>query len=339
LQLPNEKRLGILMLEKQHQIIENENMWLCNVCFWQWSTKEVKPLNTSVCPGVRRYAWGEAPSNLKTIKELRSAGLKPKDREQPQGCIWYAKQSAFICLYDEAETVERKQPTEKQKAGWEKAKLTKRTCPKCKEVQAYVLEKGEECGACEYKEIIEGIAADQAEAADTARKLLTKPHFVVLDTETTGLEGYVVEIAIISLGGQLLYNQRVKPPELIEPEASRVNHITDEMLVTCPTFSQIYPELVTILQDKTVLVYNESFDRVVLWRECRDNELPELPVKRWLDVMPLYSTWSGVWSYYFENYRWQILPYGDHSAVSDCQGVLKLLQEMATTKPPAPAPE
>lgn len=44
----------------------------CTICEWFWRSK---PAGT--CPGVKRYAWGEAPENLKTEAQLRKLGRKP----------------------------------------------------------------------------------------------------------------------------------------------------------------------------------------------------------------------------------------------------------------------
>ena len=64
--------------------------------------------------------------------------------------------------------------------------------------------------------------------------------FVILDTETTGVDdrAQVVEVGIIDSSGQELYNQLIRPTVPIDPSASAVNGITEEMLRDQPSFAQ-----------------------------------------------------------------------------------------------------
>ena len=59
-----------------------------------------------------------------------------------------------------------------------------------------------------------------------------------------------------------------------------------------------------------------------------------LGVKRWQCAMKQYSVWVGEWSAYWEDYRLQALPGGDHSAAADCLATLHLLRVMARTGEP-----
>lgn len=48
--------------------------------------------------------------------------------------------------------------------------------------------------------------------------------------------------------------------------------------------------------------------------------------------MQWYSQFVGDWNDYYNNYRWQKLPSGDHSAIGDCRATLKVIEKMAATE-------
>ena len=53
---------------------------------------------------------------------------------------------------------------------------------------------------------------------------LNPDDYVIFDTETTGLRNpHPVEISIIDLTGKTLLNSRLKPPILIEPDATAIH--------------------------------------------------------------------------------------------------------------------
>lgn len=101
-----------------------------------------------------------------------------------------------------------------------------------------------------------------------------------LDTETTGLRGQVVDIAVLDKCGNVLLDTLVKPNYPMEQEAQNVHHITEEMLVSAPTFEEVwYNGLGELLSNRLVLIYNASFDLGVLHRSAKDaNHNPILPL-------------------------------------------------------------
>jgi DNA polymerase-3 subunit epsilon len=92
--------------------------------------------------------------------------------------------------------------------------------------------------------------------------------YIVLDTETTGLEvkqGHrVIEI------GAVLVNDRKKseehfhsylnPSRLIDEEASKVHGITNSDLEDKPAFDQIAEEFVNFIEGSTLVIHNAPFD-------------------------------------------------------------------------------
>jgi DNA polymerase-3 subunit epsilon len=45
--------------------------------------------------------------------------------------------------------------------------------------------------------------------------------------------------------------------------------------------------------------------------------------------MQWYSQWVGEWNDYHQDYKWQRLPGGDHSALGDCKATLEVIRRMA----------
>ena len=78
--------------------------------------------------------------------------------------------------------------------------------------------------------------------------------FVVLDTETTGLErkDQIIEIAVLDQHKNTLLNTRLKPTCNINPEAESIHGISLNELQNAPEFPTIYEKLKQILTDKPV---------------------------------------------------------------------------------------
>lgn len=176
--------------------------------------------------------------------------------------------------------------------------------------------------------------SDQDRARAWAAKLLADPHTLILDIETTGLHGTaeIVQIAIITVGGQILLDTLVKPTQPIPTDATMIHHITDSDVQGAPTFAELAPTLRELLSGATVVIYNADFDTRLMEQSAAAQQLPiELPIfaGEYTCAMEMYSQWVGQWSSYHHTYRWQKLPGGDHSALGDARACLKALQMMA----------
>lgn len=165
-----------------------------------------------------------------------------------------------------------------------------------------------------------------------AQDILQDGSAIILDTETTGLHGEAIEIAIIDLSGNTLFNRRVKPVYGMEAAAENVHGISLKSLENEPTFDALYPELVSIVAGRTVLIYNYAFDARILRSQCEHYKLTPI-ANLWGDdsncVMEPYAQWVGDWSDYHGNYRWQRLPGGNHTALGDCLATLDVIKRMA----------
>ncbi len=184
--------------------------------------------------------------------------------------------------------------------------------------------------------------SDRASAAHWARQLLADD-FVILDTETTGLysDAEIVQIAVIDKTGAVLLDSLIKPTQPIPAIATHIHGITDAMVENAPTFEELFNAILMAIGGKRVAIYNASFDVTMLhqtdqWHQQRRNrdwtcyglnEWQGMAV--WEDVMGPYSAWIGHWSSYHGSYRWQRLPGGGHTAVSDCLACLRVIKRMA----------
>lgn len=166
---------------------------------------------------------------------------------------------------------------------------------------------------------------------------MADPRAVILDTETTDLDGYIVQIAVLGVNGAVPFYSLVNPLAPIAPAAQAIHGLTAARLANAPVFAAIEAALRDILTGRPVWAYNAEFDGDILagdvWRvQPRplwpgwQNWARELD---WHCAMELYAQWYGEWSPYHGNYRWQPLPGGDHTALGDCRATLAVLKQMA----------
>jgi DNA polymerase-3 subunit epsilon len=182
----------------------------------------------------------------------------------------------------------------------------------------------------------------QARVIQWARELL-KQEFLVLDTETTGLEygDEPVQIGIADKTGDVLFDSLIRPARArIGREAQRIHGITPEMVANAPTLADVALELRQLLTKQVVLVYNASYDRMIMEAACEANEIDDLTgYCTWIDVMEPYARFWGDWHPYRASYRWQSLtnacaqqgiPFEDsHTALGDARATLALLKALA----------
>jgi DNA polymerase III epsilon subunit-like protein len=236
--------------------------------------------------------------------------------------------------------------------AWWKA----RACPHCDGIHK---------GWCD-QEFMAMLRSDREAAAQWARRVLDDPTCVVLDTETTGLHdgARIVEIAVLGVGGSVLFESLVNPGVPIPAEATRIHGITDDMVKTAPAFSDLLVPLTGALLNRKVVVYNRDFDKRRLVVELHHHyrtrwvnlEKPRnghqrihpaarawLSAQSWEDcAMVAYAEWCGDWTWDYEardneplyqqgDYRWQPLPGAGHRATDDCRAVVGVLKEMASS--------
>ena len=171
---------------------------------------------------------------------------------------------------------------------------------------------------------------DRLDALSWSQTVLELPNAVILDTETTGLiEGFdrnpnaeVVELAIISVKGETLYNGRFKPRYGIPNHVIEIHGITNQAVRQEPKFSKEYAKILQILYGKIVIAYNSRFDQKIIENTCKLYSLNPPDDVLWECAM---------WAYkgYQESPHFLRLPNGKHSALSDCIATLQLINKMS----------
>ncbi|AVF28956.1 DNA polymerase III PolC-like protein (plasmid) [Paenibacillus larvae subsp. larvae] len=148
-------------------------------------------------------------------------GLKPIGQAKAE--VWNIYM--WVQLYDISETVPRKPATEKQLAAIKKARvaqLVARTCSRC----GFVVNRSKQLyqGICNYCRERVFIEKTSENALEFIRSWIDdKSKYLISDTETTGIEydSEIVDIAIIDLDENPIFESLVKPTCSIPEEATR----------------------------------------------------------------------------------------------------------------------
>lgn len=292
------------------------------------------------------------PGALKTRRGLRAQGLSAAGLA-PVAIIHNVHHSEGF-LYDPAAARPVRPLTPKQQAALAAGRERARTveCAWCEQrVPWKTVEKNERgCWVCldcaynvaeaEQAAFDDDRAADRRDAAVWAAGVLADPRAVVLDTETTSLDGFAVEIAVLDVAsGTVLFDRRLHPGEPISDGARQVHGISDADVADCPRFAAVAGELAGALRGRRVIIYNADFDLGVLARECRRAAAADSTrATLWTELQNLntecameqYATWNGDWHDYWKNYTWVPLG-GGHDAKGDCLTVIERIREMAAS--------
>ncbi len=116
--------------------------------------------------------------------------------------------------------------------------------------------------------------------------------YVVLDIETTGLtlgKDRIVEIALVKIGwdGRIIdeYTTMVDPQMHIPDATSKVNNITDDMVLGAPLIEDVMPKVCVFCEGHVVCAHNAPFDLGFLRMEAEKLGL-SMPASV-LDTLPL----------------------------------------------------
>ncbi|MDR1926597.1 MAG: 3'-5' exonuclease [Endomicrobium sp.] len=118
-------------------------------------------------------------------------------------------------------------------------------------------------------------------------KSVTKPLFtkspdnlVFLDVETTGLDplkgAKIVEIAMLKVCNNVeeRYERLINPGQSIPLECSKIHSIYDDMVKDCPFFNDIAKDILSFIEDNTVVCHNASFDLLFVLGELYQAGIP-----------------------------------------------------------------
>ncbi|WP_246581042.1 3'-5' exonuclease [Deinococcus aestuarii] len=243
--------------------------------------------------------WGDVPEGLLTKTALKSKGLKPGG--PPVATIRYGRRNHYqeTVLYDRAQAMPRAGATPAQLAALQKAQeVRKENEQRRRDEEAAEVEREE----AEW----EAWLAEQAEEGRIAlREIVARGNWLSLDTETTGIDegAEVVEVALVSPTGKVLFESLVRPVGPVREEARAVHGITDEELAAAPSWPEVYAQLVPLILGRELVAWNASFDRRVLRRSSTLHGLtfPELP---WHCAMDAGAAIWGEYSEYHDSFRW-----------------------------------
>lgn len=283
--------------------------------------------------------WEDIPDGIATKTTLNrdyglnlAKGQKPvaqKKRYNHRG-----KHVGYYDLYDVNEAVPKKKATEAQLLALEKARyMADRLvvkCSKCQEEQwrryNAVKVTRKQWIDDKYDEYVCKLCKDRELAVKWAKSALRLDNAVILDTETTDLNGEIIEIAVIDFQGNVILDERIKPIGEINTEAEQIHGISLDMLKDCPIFPEVYNSIKTAIKQKTVIIYNAAFDIGRLNADCKRHDLEPIQFES-ACAMEWYAQYFGDWSDYWDSYRWQPLN-GTHGALGDCKATLELIKEM-----------
>lgn len=173
--------------------------------------------------------------------------------------------------------------------------------------------------------------------------MVKQNEYVILDTETTGLDtGEVCQIAIIDSAGTALIDTLVKPVGGIPQAAAAIHGITNMQVIDAPGWKDVSPRVQTILTGRNVIAYNAVFDRKMMHRSAEAAALPPVDWKSfstWWCAMLAFSQVYAQRDRYGRGFRWQKLAtaaqfYGikianEHNALADCLTTLHVIKSMA----------
>jgi DNA polymerase III epsilon subunit-like protein len=181
------------------------------------------------------------------------------------------------------------------------------------------------------------------------QRLVTKETWVVIDVETTGIPGQVIQWAVCTPDGSVLGSGLVRPTVPIKRDATKKHGWTTRKLKQMPTFDEVAPLIYRLLENKVVVGYNVAFDLGALMGSCwawlHDNPSSVRPLHKlvWETrsacAMHWFATIYGERKSWSEYYTWKTLETACgyfaipltqvHNAIFDAQATAQLVQKMA----------
>jgi DNA polymerase III epsilon subunit-like protein len=167
--------------------------------------------------------------------------------------------------------------------------------------------------------------------------------FLVLDTETTGLQrGEIVQIAIVDSLGSVLLDEMVKPYYGIPFDATAIHGITNADVEACRSWREIAPHVADILTGRDLVVYNAVYDRKMMHQSAEAAGMQKTEWKelaQWWCAMEAYAEIYGAGNDYKGSFTWQRLTaamsqqglptQSVHSALGDALMTLALVRKVA----------
>ena len=90
---------------------------------------------------------------------------------------------------------------------------------------------------------------------------------IILDLETTGFnpkKDSIIEVyAALYSNGEIIdeFHSLLKPKRNIPIKITEITGITEDMVMSCPTFKEISSDLYEFMKGNRIIAYNSSFDK------------------------------------------------------------------------------
>lgn len=159
------------------------------------------------------------------------------------------------------------------------------------------------------------------------------PAFVVIDTETDGLQvrgGRIIELSAIryeDFQPVLAWSTLINPGKHIPKEATAVNCITDEMVADAPSLYQVSNSFISFVGPSPVIGYNLPFDLKFLFSRGIDLTSSK---RKFFDVLELsrkaYKNDLDSFSLKDVSELCRIYPHIEHRSLSDCYSTALVFQ-------------
>jgi DNA polymerase III epsilon subunit family exonuclease len=163
--------------------------------------------------------------------------------------------------------------------------------------------------------------------------------FVILDTETTGLNpafgDRIIEIALLKVRNREIidrFESLINPGRFISPGASAINGITDEMVRYSPYFTQIADPILAFIEDSVLVIHNAKFDLGFLAAQLKLAKRPN-PVNPVIDTIRLAKQiYPNLESYGLGNLATalEIIPENLHRAMDDVEITSQVFNKILT---------
>ena len=169
--------------------------------------------------------------------------------------------------------------------------------------------------------------------------------YALFDLETTVISPYkdeVIEISAVKVRkGKIVdeFSELVNPKRAIPYTASKVNHITDDMVCNAPYFDEVLQEFLQFIGEDVLVGHNiQGFDMKFIYRDC-ERYYHQTITNDYVDTLVLAKRCFPDWKHRrledLADY-YGISTQGAHRALNDCrmnQQVFELLgKEMNTEK-------
>lgn len=162
-----------------------------------------------------------------------------------------------------------------------------------------------------------------------------KDEYVILDTETTGVdpkESRIIDLSIIDMDGRVLFSSLLNPGVLLPEKITAITGLTDDDLVGHYTFHFIAPGIMSLLEHKKVICWNASFDKSMIF-----SEFSRTAYKvdcDWICAMHLYHILKmdrkGKWPKLQAAMEAEgISKSQEHRALADCKDTLAVLKRIS----------